>query len=127
MTTGTHYDQLLDLEITRLQPQPLLAYGLGSPEARYINYAMSTPARRLFSALATRAARDEKHDCVKEMREFMQISRPAMNQMIDECEAEGWITVERDAVGNRGGIKGDAMLLRLWYEYADDLYSRLPE
>ena len=57
----------------------------------------------------------------------MQISRPAMNQMIDDCEAEGWITDERDAVGNRGGIKGDAMLLRLWYEYADDLYSRLPE
>jgi len=125
MPTGTQYKQLLDLEISRLQPQPRLTYDLGSPEARYINYAMSTSARRLFSALATRAASNNKHACVREIREFMQISRPAMNQMIDECEAEGWITVERDEGGNRGGIRGNAMILRLWYEYADDLYSRL--
>jgi len=125
MPTGAQYKQLLELEITRLQPQRLITYGLGSPEARYINYAMSTSARRLFSALATRAASNNKHACVREIREFMQISRPAMNQMIDECEAEGWITVERDEGGNRGGIRGNAMILRLWYEYADDLYSRL--
>ena len=91
---------------------------------RYINYALSTQARQLFAALVTKASYKGKCASVREMREFMQISRPAMNQMVDECEAEGWIKVCLDERGNRGGAIANPMVVRLWREYANDLYVR---
>lgn len=89
---------------------------------RYINYALSTQARQLFAALVTRAAYKGKYATVRELREFMQISRPAMNKMVEECEAEGWIDVKQDERNVRRCI-GNPMLVRLWREYANDLYT----
>ena len=121
MLTGTQEEQLLDLEIARQAPRPVLDYPMGSPEMRYINYALSTQTRQLFAALVTKAAYKGKHSTVREMREFMQISRPAMNQMVAECEAEGWIDVQEDERGYRRCM-AKPMLSRLWREYANDLY-----
>lgn len=133
MPSGTHnsayVSNLLDFEIERLRPQPLLEYEPGTNEARFIAWAMSTQPRRMFTSLMTRAAMDNKRICSGVTRTELQVSRPTLNDMINQCEDAIWISVERDKRGYRW-LKGEPLLPQLWEEYAialsDRLLSRLP-
>lgn len=133
MQLNTHnaafVSNLLDFEIERLRPQPLLKYEPGTDEARFIAWTMSTQQRRMFATLMTRAAMDNEHICASVIRSEIQVSRPSLNEMISQCEDAGWISVKRDERGYRW-LKGEPMLPQLWEEYAltlgDRVLSRLP-
>jgi hypothetical protein len=133
MPSGTHnaayVSNLLDFEIERLRPQPLLEYEPGTNEARFIAWAMSTQQRRMFSSLMTRAAIDNERICAGVIRTELQVSRPTLNDMINQCEDAIWISVERDERGYRW-LKGEPLLPQLWEEYAvtlgERVLSRLP-
>lgn len=128
MPLGTHnitfVSNLLDFEIERLRPQPLLDYGLGTDEARFIAWAMSTQTRRMFASLMTRAAMDNKRMCAGLTRSELQVSRPSINEMINQSEDAGWISVKRDERNYRW-LKGEPMLPLLWEEYAITLGERV--
>ena len=133
MPLGTHnaafVSNLLDFEIERLRPQPLLNYELGTDEARFIAWAMSTQTRRMFASLMTRAAMDNERICAGFTRTELQVSRPALNEMINQSQDAGWISVKRDERCYRW-LKGEPMLPKLWEEYAltigERVLSRLP-
>ena len=133
MPLSTHniafVSNLLDFEIERLRPQPLLHYELGTDEARFIAWAMSTQQRRMFVSLMTRAAMDDEHVCAGVTRSELQVSRPTLNVLINQSEDAGWISVKRDERGYRW-LKGEPMLPQLWKEYAitlgERVLSRLP-
>ena len=133
MPLNTHnaafVSNLLDFEIERLRPQPLLDYEPGTDEARFITWAMSTQQRRMFASLMTRAAMDNEHICAGFTRTELQVSRPSINEMINQSGDAGWISVKRDERGYRW-LKGEPMLPQLWEQYAltlgDRVLSRLP-
>ena len=133
MPLNTHnaafVSNLLDFEIERLRPQPLLDYEPGTDEARFIAWAMSTQPRRMFILLMIRAAMDNEHICAGITRSELQVSRPSINEMISQCEDAGWISMKKDERGYRW-LKGEPMLPKLWEEYAltigDRVLSRLP-
>ena len=124
-TRNTAYvSNLLDFEIERLRPQPLLDYEPGTDAARFVAWAMSTQTRRMFGSLMTRAAMDNKRMCAGFVRSELQISRPSINEMINQCEDAGWISVKRDERGYRW-LKGAPLLPELWEEYAMVLGERV--
>lgn len=128
MPLGTHnaayVSNLLDFEIERLRPQPLLNYEPGTDEARFIAWAMSTQQRRMFVTLMTRAAMDNERICAGFTRSELQVSRPTLNEMISQCEDAGWISVKKDERGYRW-LKGEPLLPQLWEEYAITLGERV--
>ena len=128
MPLGTHnttyVSNLLDFEIERLRPQSLLDYEPGTEEARIIAWGTSTKQRRMFALLMTRAAIDNEHLCAGVTRAVLQVSRPTLNDMINQTEDAGWITVKRDKRGYRW-LKGEPMLPQLWEEYAITLGERV--
>lgn len=128
MPLGTHntafVSNLLDFEIERLRPYPLVDYEPGTDEARFKAWMMSTQQRRMFASLMTRAAMDDERICAGVTRSELQVSRPSINEMINQCDDAGWISVERDEKGYRW-LKGEPMLVELWEEYALTLGERV--
>ena len=121
---------LLEYEIERLRPDPIRYYEPGTSEAQLINWIRSTQARRLFATLMVRAAMDDEYHCAGAIRNECKLSRPAFNEMVNQCEDAGWIDVQRNEQGLRF-IKGAQIHIDLWEDYAHCLghkvINRLPK
>ena len=138
MTVGTQLSpnnphfvrNLLEYEIERLRPEPLQYYEPGTSEAQLINWIRSTPARRLFATLMVRAAMDGENQCAGAIRNECKLSRPAFNEICNQCEDAGWIDVKRNEQGLRF-IKAEQVMVDLWEDYAyclgHKVINRLPK
>ena len=74
---------------------------VGQDEQKLIDYGLSTINRRYFLNAMTLAALNNKPARPMHIAKLLGISRNALDTMIDECHASGWITVERDERGWR--------------------------
>lgn len=70
-------------------------------EQKLIDYGLSTINRRYFLNTVTIAALSNKPARPSHITKLLGISRNAVDTMIDECHASGWITIERDERGWR--------------------------
>lgn len=70
-------------------------------EQKVADYGLSTLNRRYFLNTVTLAALDKKPVLPSGITKQLGISRNAVDTMIDECHASGWITIERDDRGWR--------------------------
>ena len=86
-------------------------------EQKLANYGLSTLNRRYFLNLATLAALDNEPTRPMHITKLLGISRNAVDTMIEECQANGWITVERDERGWRL-IQGTDFLVDISVRYA---------
>lgn len=74
---------------------------VGPAEQKFIDYGLSTVNRRYFLNAVTLAALDDKPTRPSRIAKLLGISRNAVDTMVDECHASGWITIERDERGWR--------------------------
>jgi len=78
---------------------------LNSKIQRYFN---STPLRNVFARYVVYAYIVNEFYTISFVAEELRATRQSISNMVDECEAEGWLQVERSA--NRVAFKGtDAM------------------
>ncbi|WMM95718.1 hypothetical protein CRP403_gp4 [Roseobacter phage CRP-403] len=70
-------------------------------EQKFADYGLSTLNRRYFLNAVTLAALNDKPTRPMRIAKLLGISRNAVDTMIDECHASGWITIDRDERGWR--------------------------
>lgn len=80
-------------------------------------YFSSTKNRRLFGLLCIRAYYDGTPALVTDIAHIIRISRTAMDKMVGECEAAGWITVDRSEANHRY-ISASSIIADAWLDYA---------
>tara|TARA_R100000664_G_C2727337_1_gene118918 strand:- start:189 stop:716 length:528 start_codon:yes stop_codon:yes gene_type:complete len=84
----------LAVEIATMQGQRFVG---GIQERKLKNYATSTTNRRGFLQLIIQATYDELPILANQLGKQLDISRPALNTMINECLEENWIYLVEDS------------------------------
>lgn len=80
------------------------------------DYFSSTKNRRLFGLLCIRAYYRGTPALVTDIAHIIRISRTAMDKMVGECEAAGWITVDRSEANHRY-ISASSIIVDAWLDY----------
>ena len=81
---------------------------------RYFN---STPLRNVFSRICVYAKCVNQFYTISEIAYELRATRQSISQMVDECEEEGWIIVERSP--NRVGIQASQILYEAQLDYTN--------
>ena len=81
------------------------------------DYFSSTKNRRLFGLHCIRAYYHGTPALVTDIAHIIRISRTAMDKMVGECEAAGWITVDRSEANHRY-ISASFIIADAWLDYA---------
>lgn len=81
---------------------------------RYFN---STPLRNVFARICVYARCVNEFYTISHIADELRATRQSVSQMVDECEEEGWIIVERTA--NRVGIKASQPLFDASAKYVE--------
>ena len=79
-------------------------------------YFSSTQNRRLFGLHCISAYYDGTPALVTDIAHNIKISRTAMDKMVAECEAAGWITIERSEANHRY-ITASSITTEAWQDY----------
>ena len=79
-------------------------------------YFSSTKNRRLFGLHCIRAYYDSTPTLVTDIAHNIRISRTAMDKMVAECEAAGWITIDRSQANHRY-ISASSIIVDAWLDY----------
>lgn len=79
-------------------------------------YFSSTKNRRLFGLHCIRAYYDGTPALVTDIAHNIRISRTAMDKMVAECEAAGWITIDRSEANHRY-ISASFIIVDAWLDY----------
>jgi DNA-binding MarR family transcriptional regulator len=82
------------------------------------DWSMSTRNKRQFFVLCTIATMHNHFYKTSKLRKLLGISRAALDTMIADCEAEGWIHVKRNKQGHRR-IQATEIAVQTWLEYSN--------
>ena len=82
---------------------------------RYFN---STPLRNVFSRICVYAKCVKQFYTISEIAYELRATRQSISQMVDECEEEGWINVDRTP--NRVGIQASQSLYDGMLDYTNE-------
>ena len=87
-------------------------------ETRIQRYFNSTPLRNVFSRICVYAKCVNKFYTISEIAYELRATRQSVSQMVDECEEEGWINVERSP--NRVAIQASQVLYDGMLDYTNE-------
>ena len=79
---------------------------------RYFN---STPLRNVFSRICVYAKCVKQFYTISEIAYELRATRQSVSQIVDECEEEGWLNVERSP--NRVGVQASQALYKAQLDY----------
>ncbi len=82
------------------------------------DWSMSTRNKRQFFVLCTIATMHNHYKPTSELLKLLGISRAALDTMIADCEAEGWINVKRNKQGHRR-VQATEIAVQTWFEYSN--------
>lgn len=77
-------------------------------ETRIQRYFNSTPLRNVFSRICVYAKCVNEFYTISYIAEELRATRQSVSQMVEECEEEGWLNVERSP--NRVGVQASQAL-----------------
>ena len=86
-------------------------------ETRIQRYFNSTPLRNVFSRICVYAKCVNKFYTISEIAYELRATRQSISQMVDECEEEGWLNVERSP--NRVVIQASQSLYDAMLNYME--------
>jgi len=81
---------IIDIEIELHKSRSLMMNG------KISSYFNSTQNRNTFARIMSKAYMTNKPYSITEVCELLSANRSSVSIMVDECEKEGWITVNRD-------------------------------
>lgn len=114
--------KLLELEVTSF------SFDRGYPPDHepLLNYVRSTNNRRSFCMLCIVAAMDGTHTTPSRLVTQLGVSRNAVDAMIQECEGNHWIIVDRDERDYRT-IYATDFVTQVYIDYAEWVADRASE
>lgn len=87
------------------------------------DYAVSTKNRRMFCLYAARAFYDRVPIKYKELIKLLNISRNALDTMIDECVGSEWVVFSEAKTKNDGEFTAAAIMVIAYEQYAKWLWQ----
>ena len=88
------------------------------------DYAVSTKNRRMFCLYTTRAFYDRVPIKYKELIKLLNISRNALDTMIDECVGSKWVVFNKAKTKNDGEFTAAGILVLAYEQYANWLWQQ---